>query len=270
MTNPIIPSCLLKLERAEKHLVDFEQEISAFCDSHPYAVRDGMEGKRKVHRLHFSSRIDPRVFLIASDFLYNIRSALEHLACSLVPKSQWSHVGFPIFWHGVWDDPKPGENQERLDARQRWNTYVRFMDDGAVAILKTLQPRDGARDTDLDMHYLGILSRLSNTDRHKDLAIYALGLKEITVTYDVAPNSFIWRPLDADVNKVMHDGTELPVPPNAVNVQIEGRPIVAIRVTKPKGEVIVPAHFRAAFPKYRDQIIIPLLNFVNAGPKGKS
>ena len=268
MSDRIIPSCLLKMERAEKHLIDFEEEIAAYCDSNPYLVRDGMDGKRHVRRLHFTRQLDPRVCLIASDFLYNVRSGLDHLACSLVPKSQWSHVGFPIFWQGVWDSAQPGENQERLDARERWITYTRFMHDDAVAILKGLQPRDSARDTDPDMHYLSILNRLSNADRHRDLAFYSVGLKEITITYEVPPNNFVWGPDAVDANKVMQDDTELPVPPNAVNVEIKGRPVVAVRVTKPKGAIIVPAHFRAAFPKYREQIMLPLLNFVSPAKGG--
>jgi hypothetical protein len=269
MSDLIIPSCLLKLERAEKHLVDLELEIAAYCDSHPYTVRVGIEGKRKVHRLCFTSQIDRRVYLVASDFLYNIRSALDHLACSLVPKSQGSHVGFPIFWQGVWDPAKPGENQQRLDDRERWTTYTRFMHPDAVAILKRLQPRDGARDTDPDMHYLSILNRLSNIDRHRDLAVYSTGLKEFTFTFGTPPHQTCWSPPVADINMVLRDGAKIEVPKGEVNVEVKGRPIVAVRVTQPKGEIIIPAHFRAAFPKYREQIILPLLNFVSPGPKGK-
>jgi hypothetical protein len=269
MPDLIIPSCLLKLERAEKHLIDLELEIAAYCDSHPYTARVGMASKRKVHRLHFTSQIDRRVYLIASDFLYNIRSALDHLACSLVPKSEWSHIGFPIFWEGVWEPAKPEENKERLDARERWNTYTRFMDPDAVAILKGLQPRDGARDTDTDMHYLSILNRLSNTDRHRDSPFYSVGLKEFTRIFGTPPHQVRLGLSVADRNKVLPDGAQIEVPPGDVNVEIEGRTIVAIRVTQPRGYAIVPAHFRAAFPKYRDQIILPLLNFVSPGPKGK-
>jgi hypothetical protein len=269
MSDLIVPSCLLKLERAENHLVDLEVEITQYCDRHPYAIRTTTVNGRTIYRLHFTSQIDRRVFLIASDFLYNIRSALDHLACSLVPKSERSHVAFPIFWEGVWEPPSPGENKERLDARERWNTYTRFMDPGAVAILKKLQPRVGSRDTDPDMHYLSILNRLSNADRHRDLAFYSVALKEVTRIFGVPPHQTRLGLPDGDRNKLLPDGATIEVPEGEMHLEVVGRPVVVIRVTQPKGDVIVPAHFRAALPKYREQIILPLLNFVSPGPKEK-
>ena len=37
----------LKFDRAEKHLIDLEGEVSRYCATHPYAVTQAREGKRQ-------------------------------------------------------------------------------------------------------------------------------------------------------------------------------------------------------------------------------
>ena len=94
-----------------------------------------MEGskKKRVHRFHFTRQPGDDVAIVAADFVYNIRSGLDHLAPALVPPAHRTSVMFPIFFQGVWDDPVDGENEQRLKERKRWRTTTRHMHPDARA-----------------------------------------------------------------------------------------------------------------------------------------
>ena len=117
----------LKVDRAEKHLIELEFEIRRYTRRHPYLVRPGMEGKREVYRFEFTRQPDDELAVIAGDFIYDIHSALNHLAAALVPSKNRTKTGFPIFWQGVWEDPVAGENEQRAKDRGRWASYTREM-----------------------------------------------------------------------------------------------------------------------------------------------
>lgn len=139
MVQPPVRSYDLKADRAEKHLIELEFEIHRYTRRHPYRARPGMEGKRKVYRLEYTRQPDDELAVIAADFVYNIHSALNHLAVSMVPPKNRSSVAFPIFWQGVWEDSIEGENEQRIKDRARWCSYTREMPDEVVAILSTLR-----------------------------------------------------------------------------------------------------------------------------------
>jgi hypothetical protein len=145
----IVPSYVAKLSRAEKHLIELEGEIDSYTSIDPYAVSEGVEGtrQRRVRRLAFTE--DPastEIPIIAADAIYNLRSCLDHLMSSLVAPRDRRKTMFPIFFQGVWESPVPGEQRRRAKERARWASDIKTLPDDAVAILKRLQPPDGARE----------------------------------------------------------------------------------------------------------------------------
>jgi hypothetical protein len=141
----IVPSFIAKISRAKKHLIDLESEIGRFAAMDPYAVSEGVEGKkkRKVRRLVFTA--DPAntdIPIITADVIYNLRSALDHLMSSLVAPKDRGSAMFPIFFEGVWQAIVPGENEQRIKDRQRWASYIKTLPDVAVTVLKAMQPPD--------------------------------------------------------------------------------------------------------------------------------
>src|SRR5688572_12484690 len=91
----------LKIDRAEEHLKELEHAVGRYCDRHPYKAVERMEGNQQgsVWRLRFTEQPDPWLTVIAGDFLYNVRSGLDHLAAALVPEQDWDY--FPIYFQGV-------------------------------------------------------------------------------------------------------------------------------------------------------------------------
>jgi len=75
-----------KLERAEKHIRDFNAEIRAFFDSGPYEVlrRDDLATRERIYYVGSVRDVPPEAVAIAGDAIHNLRSTLDHLALQLV------------------------------------------------------------------------------------------------------------------------------------------------------------------------------------------
>src|SRR4051812_18022417 len=124
--SAVVPSFVAKIARAKEHLIELEGVVDAFGESRPYTVRQRINGKGKVWRLEFTA--DPAntdIPVVAADVIYNLRSGLDHLMGSLVPRKRRSSVMFPIMWEGVWEPAVPGENADRIKQRERWQSCVK-------------------------------------------------------------------------------------------------------------------------------------------------
>src|ERR1035437_4606302 len=159
----IVPSFILKRSRAKKHLDDLKIEITKWSDTHPYKVSTMHYRKRDVHHLRFTSSPPPEIGILPADCVYNLRSGLDHLMSALVPAAKRSSVYFPVYFAGVWDDPIPGEDENRAKERGRWKSDTDKRRTEVVAILKKLQPAEGAReDGDPAVNTFLFLNRVSN------------------------------------------------------------------------------------------------------------
>jgi hypothetical protein len=238
-----------KLDRAEHHLVDLKDRIARFLDDEPCTVRSGVEKQKKrdvtVHRVQYKP-IDPQIELIAGDFLYNARTALDYLAGALVPPRERSHVMFPMLAEPVWEIPfAEGENLERTKARERWTVVTRRMHPHAVALLQQMQPLDDGTDK-ARRHALSVLNRLSNTDRHKQVSVVGHAITEGSVTWEESehtPPRRVRAPLDILPGLALQDNATLTMAPGAVNVKLEVTPRVGIRMSEAEGHIWVPEVF---------------------------
>src|ERR1700677_1062563 len=112
------PSWVQKGARAEKHLVELKEAMNAYRARHPSAVHTSAAGKKKrnIHRLVFHQvPANTQIPIIAADVLHNLRSALDHLTCALVPSAGRRSVYFPVLWMGVWEPPVAGEKKQRVE-----------------------------------------------------------------------------------------------------------------------------------------------------------
>src|SRR5579872_5712213 len=272
------PSFWLKLDRADHHLKSLRVLIDAYAASHPYTVSAAIEGqgkhKRLVHRLHFTNDPPLAVALIAADFIYNLRSGLDHLNAALLPAKQRDSGMFPIFFNGVWEPGLPGENLQRLKDRSRWAGSVKGMAPEAVAILKRLQPQDDVSAERGEFHALSMINRLSNTDRHKTLPVHIQGLRDYQVSYATTTGALVSRSQALDPNlprgrsieapsQSLGNGAELKVPEGAVDVQIKGTSAISIRLAQktrklPQAGVLIPEGLEWLWRFIRDEIYVPL------------
>ena len=262
----IVPSFLAKVSRAKEHLVNLEAEVRRYADTNPYTVREGIEGKRKVHRLVYTS--DPAntdIPILTADVVYNLRSSLDHLMSALVTAKDRNKAIFPIYFQGVWDDIQ-GENAQRLKERARWASDTKSVRKDAIAILKALQPPDDTGDSD-EADLIQFVNRLSNRDRHEKLPVLIGGLKEPMAYWtrrDGTRGRGIGIPALA-TGFFKHDA-RLQIPEDAMNVQMEGTTLIAVRVGRDKRgrdrHLEIPHHLERA-AAFIDQELMPrLMRFV--------
>jgi len=262
----IIPSYMRKVIRAEKHLVDLKVAVSEWAAREPYTVRETVYRRRKAHHLTFTDDpLNTEIGIITADLVYNLRSGLDHLAAALVPAQQRDSVSFPIFWKGVWEAPVPGENKERAKDRARWNIITSTMQDGAVALLKQMQPT-GSRQDGGKASSLLLLNRLSNTDRHQQFPVFPTALTGPLITWVDSYGSHAGADscTARDRNLAVEDGAELQgIPKDAMNVKIQGTPLVAVRIANHDGyghlTFEVPATLDRSLVVVRDFVVAPLI-----------
>jgi hypothetical protein len=260
----LVPSYILKGNRAEKHLQDLKIEIGKWADTHPYEVSTTHYRKRDVQHLRFTSAPPPEVGAIAADFVYNIRSGLDHLMGALVPSSQRDSVYFPIYFVGVWEGPIPGEDAERTKARGRWKSDSAKVRPEAVTILKALQPPE---DTSKTINTLRAINFISNKDRHQQLPVIFSALGGLRLLWKDAQGKQYIGPTDFGVpaldRRVAKDGTELNFPKGVMDMKVAGAPIVAIEISPEAGSFQIPGIFDNALEMYRERAVMPLIPYIH-------
>lgn len=163
-----LAGCEEKLERAKAHLKTLEPLIDAFFaeEPEPYRIYTEIDEKTSRYLGRISINREPPLHLsvVVGDILHNLRCVLDHLMRQLVLangcKPAYSNA-FPLFDEEPPDDPCNGE-------RQRWERYVKGIDDEALGFVKFCQPYN-ALDRNPAGHTLAGLRRLSNEDKHRTL-----------------------------------------------------------------------------------------------------
>jgi len=264
--SELVPSYILKADRAEKHLHDLKVTIAQWADSHPYEASRGFNGKHDSRHLRFTSSPPLELGTMAADFVYNLRSGLDHLMADLVPSAQRRSVYFPIYFEGVWEEPLAGEDQQRTKERGRWRSDTAKVRPEAVAILKSLQPPRGAGQPGEGVHALLLLNRISNTDRHQRLPVLFTALRGFRLLWQDPTGNQQIGPGDTRTptdTRVLQDGAELGFPPSARNVQIAGSPVVAVKIPDPPRDIEIPSAFDQALDAYRTRVVGPLSPYVH-------
>src|SRR5687768_4903488 len=95
----------VKIERAKKHVDDLNVAVCSFLDSKPYLVgaKRDPQTRRPIYYLTSVQSVPTTIAAIAGDVLHALRSALDHLAFSLVEVSgialttkERRDISFPI------------------------------------------------------------------------------------------------------------------------------------------------------------------------------
>lgn len=171
--------------RAEKHLEELNDLLAPYNVVRDYEVRETVEhqpNKRVwVYRI-FGMESQPVFSIILGDFLFNVRSALDHVAVALVPNKRKDSASFPICTidpHGV----HPNDPKGDADRRRKWETATRGMSADALAIVELFQPYNAKpsnihRGIQLDPEdtVLALLSAFQNADKHRRLITAASAL----------------------------------------------------------------------------------------------
>ena len=155
----------LKVERAKRHLADFNEVIRVFFESNPYelvADRDAATGDQ-IYRVRVNAFPPSDLSIIAGDVVHNLRSALDQMVCALI-RANRNQVsggnGFPISGSKA--------RFESASIGKLKNTSPQ-----AKRFIFRLKPYNGGNKA------LWLLSELDNMDKHNQIVPVAAGQVQV-------------------------------------------------------------------------------------------
>ena len=121
----------LKIARAEHHLSDLRHLVESYQDGHHY--RAVCPNPRRPTHWRFVLEIteppDPQIAVVLGDLLFNVRSALDHVAVACAPSDRKRQAGFPLY-----------EQRPEGDDRKKFESMTRGMASEALAAIEYEQP----------------------------------------------------------------------------------------------------------------------------------
>jgi hypothetical protein len=181
----------MKLDRAEHHLEDIRAEIALIGEPGPYSRQIRIEQQDDPqwpfgYFLDLEDRPDSPLAVMIGDFLFNVRSALDHVVVASVPANRQGDAMFPIYTSEPAKQPtsKKAKTVTPGCVDNAWRRATKGMSADVLAFVERCQPHDQARrdGSDPKDHVLAVLADLQNTDKHRTLNIVARGLRDIVIT----------------------------------------------------------------------------------------
>jgi len=213
----------LKVQRAEKHMVDINHEAVRYASSNPYSftrIRLPESQKEIRMRFHITEQPDPMIAVMLGDFIHNLRSALDYVVVACVPKQRRKSASFPILFQDIFAQDNKGQvvvNDTKLG--ENFITATKGLHPEAMAHIVELQPC--RHPVYANVNILGIISRLENADKHRQLITIGCGGQDFTASFTV-------RGLNKPINRhgllvtggqILKDNTVIPY-----NVDLDGIP----------------------------------------------
>ncbi|MGD0353275.1 MAG: hypothetical protein ABSB38_07255 [Dehalococcoidia bacterium] len=179
----------LKFQRAEKHMVDINQEAMRYASSNPYSftrIRLPNSKNEIRGRFHITEQPNPMIAVMLGDFIHNLRSALDYIVVACVPKQHRKHASFPILYQDIFAKGKDGQfvvNDAQL--RDNFETATKGLHPRAKAFIISLQPYQAVILGLPPDNSLGVLNRLENADKHRQLITVGCGGQEGILSFTV-------------------------------------------------------------------------------------
>lgn len=148
----------LKIERANEHVTDLHAFIIKFMESNPTEIiteRDP-QGIQDWYVFRWTANPPERISIIIGEVLYNLRSALDHLACALAKLNGATTISDVYF-------PFAGSEQE-FDSERTKRKMNRLSAD-AIKLIRELKPYRGGND------FLWCLNKLNCIDKHQVIIV---------------------------------------------------------------------------------------------------
>jgi hypothetical protein len=266
----------LKLQRAEQHLLEVKAALRDYGHRHPYAavltapaVAQAQQSTdtRWVYHLCITEQPDPELVVIIGEILYDLRSALDHLAMALAPPSRQKHAHFPI---AVEDPGRVDAGGSFLrkgeQARQRFERALRGMPQPAIELIKAMQP--SALGADAETAPLALLNWLHHAEQQHRLVIVASGVADVQTTVRARGEILVQT-----APGFCTDGAEIarfdwrnPIPLTQTDVAVQVRGITMVAMLAgdraSSGHYPVPEVLDIVLTDLWDNVIPPLEHFV--------
>jgi hypothetical protein len=163
---PAVSTFTMKLVRADEHLQTLNNEVADFLAICPYEVvtqQDSPRGNISAKVVYRHAPPD-RLLMLIGDVLYNLRSALDHLAWSLAGAKADRSTEFPIFC------------EETGFLGQRGQAKIHDIPAAAQTIIESLQPYKKSHSSP-ERTPLWLLQAANIEDKHHTLNLVAAGVR---------------------------------------------------------------------------------------------
>jgi hypothetical protein len=207
-----IESAKRKVERARKHLESLELCASGYTSDEANLVVDESEGAKK---LRFPNKPSSDIAIFAGEIIYQLRSALDHLAFELV-KSNPTGTILPPKWDRkcrfplCLEVPTYGEPTIPRPLPLAFNFFEDSLPNitpEAFSIVERLQPYNGGNGP----AQLGCIEKLANIDKHHHFHVVVTQAYQTEhVRSRIIDSEMIHRLQDgAEIKPTLHDPAEL-------------------------------------------------------------
>jgi hypothetical protein len=243
------PSWQLKIRRAEKHLSDLSDLIDIPQGRQRYPTREILDpGGEYDYAIDLAQEISENVPIVAGDLLFNVRSALDHITCALIPGEDKGRSQFPIFTDDPMEVGRATGKYRDPTAANVWRRCVRGVPSNAVAVITRSQPYYQARlkGEDATHHTLAVLNSLQNADKHRKLIFSRPALKHVAVLMDGVEVDW--------AAPAVYDGTVVVHSPTQVDVEVKGTAVVPFGIGGQWGYEY-PLMFEMILDFVRDQVL---------------
>jgi hypothetical protein len=249
----------LKVERADRHLEEVKAAMAAYASRHPFrAVRVRQPKSRRhvwLYRLEMTEEPDPMIPVIIGECLYDLRSALDHLAVAMAPGNRKSSAAFPVEQTDPWEKDGTGAFVYGEERRRSFTSKIKGMPDEAVAMIKEAQPY---RRKASDLETLSLISRLENADKHRQLVALGHGVTNARSVVTAGGEAIKQETTGFRANgaEIAKFGFRGPVPTESdVTVEVSGTATIAIKVAGADGYFGMPESLEVLIGWMRDSTI---------------
>ncbi|MGA6970040.1 MAG: hypothetical protein WBY93_00300 [Candidatus Binatus sp.] len=225
-----------KLERANQHLNSLESDIHRWLESKPYTMLYEPDLNTGENIISIDAGKPPETISpTIGDCVHNLRSSLDHLVYSLAIKNrsgltdeEAAETSFPIF--------KMRDSRVSDGLSPRGRGRIKYLSIEAQTIIKGLQPFHAGKDATL--HWLWILEKLNNIDKHRRLLVTATHLGGIMVGVPSRSSIGMWEPYigpikgKTELTRLRASHMDIP----KTSVQVEFIPTLTVAFVDPPAE----------------------------------
>jgi hypothetical protein len=258
----------LKVERAEDHLDEVKAKMAAYAARNPFRATRVRQprGQRHIwlYRLEMTEKPDPMIPVIIGECLYDLRSALDHLAVAMAPRNRKASAAFPVEWTDPWQKDADGSFVYGEERRRSFTSKIKGMPDEAVALVRNAQPYQRKNS---ELETLGLISRLENADKHRELIVVGHGVADARSVVAVGGETIKqetggFRPDGAEIAKF---GFSARVPDESeVTVQVSGTATLAIKIADIDGYFGMPQSLEILVAWMRDSAMPDFMPYVRS------
>jgi len=142
-----------KVQRAEKNIFDFRREVERFKATKPYELvrQPELQAGKIVYDVVKADHVWPSIPAIVGDVLQNLRTALDYMACCLVPNCR---IGIAKIYFPILDSAPTTEQLESA-----FDGKVKGADRDVINKIAALKPYQGGDDVLWRLHRLNIIDK---------------------------------------------------------------------------------------------------------------